>query len=166
MKKSLMLATITIVIGLIIYLCIDLFVGLRQTKTNSNSNSNKEIKAQDTIIIDYEKYQQLRSELYEDDTFAILIMDSSDEVSNTFRDEVLYSFKGRKALVYEIDVDKLSDVDMSSVINDISEIQKYDEPTIITPTLLVSKKGKIVIVQEGLKYNTELTPMLDKENIE
>lgn len=59
-----MLATITIVIGLIIYLCIDLFVGLRQTKTTSNSNSNNEIKAQDTIIIDYEKYQQLRSELY------------------------------------------------------------------------------------------------------
>ena len=55
---------------------------------------------------------------------------------------------------------------MSSVINDISGIQKYKEPTIITPTLLVSKEGKIVIVQEGLRYSNELIPMLDKESIE
>lgn len=166
MKKSLMLATITIVSGIIIYLCIDLFVGLKHEKTNSNSNSNNEIKTQDTIIIDYEMYQKLRSEIHEEDTFAILIMDSSDDISSTFKEEVLYSFKGRKSLIYEIDIDKLSDVDMSSVINDISGIQKYKEPTIITPTLLVSKEGKIVIVQEGLRYSNELITMLDKESIE
>ena len=137
MKKSLMLATITIVSGIIIYLCIDLFVGLKHEKTNSNSNSNNEIKTQDTIIIDYEMYQKLRSEIHEEDTFAILIMDSSDDISSTFKEEVLYSFKGRKSLIYEIDIDKLSDVDMSSVINDISGIQKYKEPTIIDKLLEV-----------------------------
>ena len=139
---------------------------LKQPKKNNNSNSNNEVKENDTIIIDYEKYQRLRSEVYENDTFAILIMNSEDEISDTFKKEVLYSFKDRKSLVYEIDEDKLSEVDMSEVIRDITEIQKYDEPTMITPTLLVSKKGKIVLVQEGLIYSTELISMLDEKGIE
>ena len=166
MKRPLKLALITIISGLIIYFLIICYMDLKQPKKNNNSNSNNEVKENDTIIIDYEKYQKLRSEVYENDTFAILIMNSEDEISDTFKKEVLYSFKDRKSLVYEIDEDKLSEVDMSGVIRDITEIQKSDEPTMITPTLLVSKKGKIVLVQEGLIYSTDLISMLDEKGIE
>lgn len=166
MKKSLILASITIISGLIIYFIINIFIEIKEPKKNINSNSNEEIIEKDTISIDYEMYQKLRSEVYENETFAILIMDSSDEVSQTFKEEILYSFKNRKSLVYEVNIDKLNDVDMSSIIDDITDIQKYDEPTIITPTLLISKKGKIVLVQEGLRYSTELIPMLDDKEIE
>lgn len=166
MKKPLLLALITIVSGLIIYFMIDLFVSMRNTNNNSNSNSNEEIKEKDTVSIDYEMYQKLRSEVYENETFAILIMNSDDEVSQTFKEEILYSFKNRKSIIYEIDENKLSDVELSEVIRDISALQKYDKPSMMTPTLIISKKGKVVLVQEGLKYSTELIPMLDSEEIE
>lgn len=166
MKKPLVLASITIVSGLIIYFFINIFIDANYSNNQSNSNSNTETMEKDTILIDYEMYQKLRSEVYENETFAILIIDSNDEVSSSFKNEVLYSFKNRKSLIYEIDEDKLSDVEYSEIIRDISNIQKYDEPTMITPSLLVSKKGKIVLVQEGLRYSTELIKMLDDKEIE
>ena len=42
----------------------------------------------------------------------------------------------------------------------------YDKPSIVTPTLIVSKKGKIVYKQEGLTYSPDITSHLDDENIE
>lgn len=166
MKKVLTCTIITIVVGTIIFLIINNFIGKEETIDNSNSNSNIVTNEKDTVLIDFEMYQKLRSEVYENETFAILIMNSEDEVSTTFREEVLYSFKERSCLVYEIDTDKLSDVEFSELIRDVSDIQNYDEPTIMTPTLLISKKGKVVLVQEGLKYSNELIPKLDENEIE
>lgn len=163
------------VIALIIFLLFRNFVDKEETKKDkTNEEETKEEKKEekeeptnsDTIVIDYKTYQELRSEVYENETFGILIMDSNDEASLKFKEEIIYSFKDRKAKVYEIDTSQLNDVDMSSLIADVTKIMKYKEPTLMTPTLLVSKKGKIVYKQELLVYSPEIIKNLDKNKIE
>lgn len=86
------------------------------------------------------------------DTFAILIYESKDKVKNKFKNEVIKSFEDRISVVYEIDINTLTDAEVSGVISDITSIMDYDKTTLVTPTLIVIKKGYIVIKQEGLIY--------------
>ncbi len=164
-KKLLTIIGVALVIALIIFLVINMFAKTETpSKNNEKSNENKEDKQ--AIAIDYQTYQELRSEVHEKETFAILIMNTDDEVSATFKEEVLYSFKDRKANVYEIYIDKLDDVSQSSIIADVTKIMGYDKPTIMIPTLLVSKYGKIVYKQELLVYSPEIISNLDDNKIE
>lgn len=166
-KKMLTYILVTIIVGTIVFLIINNFIGNEEIDENNNSNSNIiETTEKQTIIIDYSMYQELRSEVYENDTFAIVLMNSEDDVSKTFKEEILYSFKDRDSKVYELDTNKLSDSELSGVITDITDIMGYDKPSIVTPTLIVSKKGKIVYKQEGLTYSPDITSHLDDENIE
>ena len=174
-KKKIIRILVAVLASLAIFISIDSFVNkkLKDNKNNSNSNVESNSNSNDlnlitkkTEVIDFKKYQELRSEMYEDETFAIIIMKSDDNISNTFKDEVLNSFNKRKSNVYELDLDKLNEKEVSEIITDITNIQKYKEPTMITPTMIVSKKGKIVYVQEGLIYASELSENLDKQEIE
>lgn len=158
---------VTIIVGTIIFLIINNFIGIEEINKNVDSNSNViETTEKQTIIIDYSMYQELRSEVYENDTFAIVLMNSEDDVSKTFKEEILYSFKERDSKVYELDTNKLNDSELSGVINDITDIMGYDKPSIVTPTLIVSKKGKIVYKQEGLTYSPDIISHLEDEDIE
>ena len=160
-KKLVILIAIVVVIGGIALIFIP-----KNKKENKKEEPTKKEEQTGIITVDYAEYQKLRSEVYENETFAILIADTTDDVSPKFRDEILTSFKDRKSKVYEIDTDKLNDAELSGVINDVSTVMKYDKPTIVIPTLLVSKKGKIVYTQEGLAYNPTITAELDKNKIE
>ncbi len=165
MKKALTFFIVTIVVGTIIFLIINNFVGKEESGKNSKKSNNLE-EIDNSVVIDYKMYQELRSEVHENETFAIMIMKKDDEISNNFKREILYSFKNRKTTVYEIDVNELSKVEQSGLTNDITEIMSYDEPTIVIPSLIISKKGKIVYKQAGLKYSTDLIEDLDKNKIE
>ena len=167
-KKILTFCVVTVVVGTLIFILIDRTVSKKVNNDKSNSNSTVVSNTIDinTEIIDYKKYQELRSDIYKDEVFAIVIMKSDDEVSKTFKEEILKSFNNRKSKVYELDIDKLDQKDLSNVILGVSEIQKYEELTMVTPTLLVSKKGSIVYVREGLMYSSALIENLDKNEIE
>ena len=178
MKKSIIyLIFFIILIGIIIFI----FLGTPKKSTgksnsnvssnsniSSNSNSNEIVEDKKTIDIDYSMYQQLRSEVYENKDFIILISTSNDKdnVNSTFRKEILYSLKDKKTRVYEIDVSKLTKVEYSGIIDDVTKLNKSKEPSIVIPTLLLSKKGKIVYVQEGLAYSTDLVEIFKKQEIE
>ena len=173
MKKGIIYLLIILVVGILVFFVVTNLPKKEKNKNEdsnitSNSNSNINEEAKDTIAIDYNMYQQLRSEVYENDTFAILIMSSSDDddISKTFRREILYSFKDKKSKIYELDVTKLSKAEYSGVIDDVTKLQNYKEPTIIIPTMILSKKGKVVYVQEGLAYSTDLIPNIEKNDIE
>jgi hypothetical protein len=159
-KKVLRYTIITIVVGTIIFLILNNFIGVEDEPVKEKGN------VIETVEVDYSIYQKLRSEVYENETFAIIIINSKDKVNLKFRDEVLKSFEGRKSKIYELDTKKLTDAEMSGVINDITKVMEYDEPTIILPTLLVSKKGKIVYKKEGLEYSSTLIKELDSQEIE
>lgn len=167
-KKIIIYILVTVVVGTIVFFIINNFIGKEDIDNNdSNSNSNIiETNEKEIITIDYKMYQGLRSEVYENEMFAIILMNSDDDVSKTFKEEILYSFKERKSKVYELDINKLNDVELSGVITDITDIMKYDKPSIVTPTLIVSKKGKIVYKQAGLTYSPDITSHLDDEGIE
>jgi hypothetical protein len=174
-KKMIISVLVALLASVAIFISIDSFVNKKINDNRSNSNSNitsnsnsndLNIITKKTEVIDFKKYQELRSDMYDSEVFAIVIMKSDDKVSNTFKDEVLNSFNKRKCNVYELDIDKLNEKEVSEVITDITKIQKYKEPTMITPTMIVSKKGKIVYVQEGLIYASELNENLDKQEIE
>ena len=174
-KKMIISVLVALLASVAIFISIDSFVNkkINDNKSNSNSNITSNSNSNDlniitkkTEVIDFKKYQELRSDMYGSEVFAIVIMKSDDKVSNTFKDEVLNSFNKRKCNVYELDIDKLNEKEVSEVITDITKIQKYKEPTMITPTMIVSKKGKIVYVQEGLIYASELNENLDKHEIE
>lgn len=173
-KKKIIIGVVSAVVASIaIFISIDYSVKKMNDKRNSNSNSNIEsnsnsneieIITKKAEVIDYDKYEELRID--KDETFAIIIMKSEDETCNTFKEEVLTTFNNKKSKVYELDVDKLDEEEVSEVISDITDIQHYKEATMITPTMIVSKKGKIVYVQEGLAYSTEINEKLSDKDIE
>lgn len=168
MKKFFISFFITIIVGGIIFLLINNFIGKdgeNNEEKNTNSNVVEDYNGKEIVSIDYDTYQQLRSEMYEKDVFAIAIIASNDETSDTYRKELSYSFKNRKTTIYEIDTSKLSEVELSSVIQDVTDIMGYDKPSIITPTLLISKKGKVKGYPK-LKYSIELIEILNKNEIE
>lgn len=163
LKKKLFFLVTTIVLGSLIYLAIAFFTNEPKEKKKENEPN---IKTKEAVAIDYKTYQELRSEVHENETFAILIMNYDDEISLTFKQEVLTSFNNRQAKVYTIDTNKLSDVELSGIIDDVTNIYNYDKPTITIPTLLVMKKGKVVYKQAGLLYSPDIISNLDKKKIE
>ena len=168
--------TILLVLGLVVLIIIAIFLALtmdktskgKQNESNSNEDSNSNIvtNEKDSIVIDYKTYQELRSEVHESETFAIVIMNSEDKISQTFKEEVVYSFREKKAKIYEIDVNKIDELEYSGIIDDVTKIMKYDKPGIVIPTILISKKGKIVYKHAGLIYSPELSEELEKNKIE
>ncbi len=172
-KKTLILIILAIIVaGLAAFVVVnkDSLFPKKEPEVKEEEPSNTE-KTEDkkTTVIDYKKYQELRSGLKDDETYAILIVDLSDtgkNVSNDFKKEVLRSFQNRKSEIYEIDINKLDEVSLSGVITDVTKVMNYKEPSLTTPTLLVSKKGKIVYKQAGLIYSDEITTNLDKNKIE
>ena len=165
--------TVLLILGLVVLIVIAVILAImldRNTRgdkdSNSNSNSNIVEPANKTIVIDYKTYQELRSQVHENETFAIVIMKSNDDISNTFKDEILYTFKDRKSKVYELDVDKISETEYSGVISDVTKIMKYEDPSITIPTILISKKGKIVYKHAGLIYSPELSEAIKDSKIE
>ena len=176
-KKMIISVVVALLSSIVIFIAFNSFIEEMLRDRNSKSNSNSNITSNETSndldiitkkaeVIDFDKYKDLRSDEYEDETFVIIIMKSEDKISNTFKEEVLTAFNNKKCNIYELDIDKLDDEDTSLVISDITDIQKYKEPTLITPTMLISKKGKIVYVQEGLAYSTELKEKIKDKEIE
>lgn len=161
-KKILRFSIVTIICGLIIYALISIFLF-----DYSDNDSNKKIEQKqsnesnkDINVIDYNKYQELRSEVYEDYSFVLLILNSEDSISKKLLDEVILSIKDKKYNLYVIYIDKLNDIEVSGIIDDITNIMKYDKPTLVTPTLLFSKNGNIAYKHEGLIYSHELIEKL------
>ncbi len=167
MKKKVWLLILGIIILAIL---IVIFVVTKNNKSKENPDSNIEsnsnvTKTKESISINYKKYLELRSKAFEKDTLAIIII-NNDDVSKTFKEEVLYSFRNLKAKVYELDVTDLKESEYSVVIDDVTKIFKYKKPQITIPTLLVSKKGKIVYKQAGLTYSPDIIKNLEKNKIE
>lgn len=165
MKKK----VIFLVIGIIILVVLAVFLVINHTKKpsdnpSSNITSNSNENQKESISINYKKYLELRSKAHEEETFAIIIV-NNDDVSKTFKEEVLYSFKDLKSKVYHIDVTTLKESEYSVIIDDVTKIFKYKKPQITIPTLLVSKKGKIVYKQSGLTYSPDITENLKKNKI-
>ena len=116
--------------------------------------------------IDYEKYMELRSQAHETETYALLLWDSSQEVSTNFYKEVKGAFQNKKSVVYTLDVKGLSEEDFSRVIDDATDVMKYKTPTFVAPTIFIMSKGQIVYKHDGFIYKEELMDNLNAKSIE
>ena len=173
MKKAIISFMITIIVGGAIFLIINNFIGKdeqnkKEEKSNIEEKSNTSVDTSKIENIDFKKYQEFMSEMYDDESFVIVITSSESDdiksISDTYRSELAYSFKDKKISVYEIDTAKLDEKELSIVISDVSKVMKYDKPSLVTPTLLVSKKGKVK-GYEGLKYSTDLEKIIEDNKI-
>lgn len=162
LKKIGIMLLITAIVGAVIFLIVNNFIGKDDKKKQNPSDPNT---SSDIITIDYQTYQELRSKVHDGETFGILISDDTD-ASKTFREEVIYSFQDRKSKLYEIKYSELTEVEQSGVIADVSNLKEYNPPEIKLPTLLVSKQGKVVYINELLAYSPEIIAGLDKNKIE
>ena len=151
----------TIILGTIIYLIIA-----------KEDAKNPEIVEESTVIeaktedINYEKYLELRSEAHETETYAIVIYNSEDEISQIFIEEVKVSFSGRKSIVYMLDRKDLNEKQFSVLIDDVTDVMNYKQPEITIPTIIVMSKGKVVYKHAGLMYKEELMENLNSKSIE
>ena len=161
--------------GELYFLIINNFIGRedlskdkKDDKSNIEEKSNSNIDTSKIESIDFKKYQEYMSEMYDDESFVIAIMSSENDdiksICDTYRNELAYSFKDKKIKVYEIDTAKLDEKELSIVISDVSKVMKYDKPSLVTPTLLISKKGKVK-GYEGLKYSTDLKKIIEDNKI-
>lgn len=159
-KKIIFFILTTIILGSITYLIIR-----NMNKENGNEvlNENKAAIIED---IDYAKYLELRSKAHETETYAIIIWNSTDNVSTEYLKEIEIAFENRTSVVYLLDRSKLSDADFSRVIDDATEIMKYKAPTIIIPMTILMSKGEIVYKHTGLMYKEELIDNLNAKSIE
>ena len=151
----------TIILGTIIYLIIA-----------KEDAKNPEIIEESTVIeaktenINYEKYLELRSEAHETETYAIVIYNSEDEISQIFIEEVKVAFSGRKSIVYMLDRKDLNEKQFSVLIDDVTDVMNYKQPEITIPTIVVMSKGKVVYKHAGLMYKEELMENLNSKSIE
>lgn len=160
-KKIIFFIVTTIILGSISFLIIN----------NLNEDVIKDDTDDTTTIaiieeIDYEKYMELRSKAYDTETYAILIWNSSEEISKNYLEEVKASFENRKSVVYTIDVSKISKEDFSRIIDDVTAIMKYKEPKIIVPTTIIMSKGEVIYSHAGLIFKEELIDNLNAKSIE
>ena len=151
----------TIILGTIIYLIIA-----------KEDAKNPEIIEESTVIeaktesINYEKYLELRSEAHETETYAIVIYNSEDEISQIFIEEVKVAFAGRKSVVYMLNKKDLNEKQFSVLIDDVTDVMNYKQPEITIPTIIVMSKGKVVYKHAGLMYKEELMENLNAKSIE
>lgn len=163
-KKILIFLAITLILGTITFLIIR---NMENSETD-NENSTTETQTTDAVIesITYDQYLEYRSEAHETESYAILIWDSSEEVSLNYLEELKVAFKSRTTVVYTLDTSELSDSELSRVIDDMTEVLEYDTPTLMVPTLLVMNKGTIVYIHEGFLFHEELMEQLNSKSIE
>lgn len=160
-RKILFFVITTLILGTLVYL----IIAKRDAKDNEVIEEPVVVEA--TIEeINYAKYLELRSEAHETETYAILIYNSEDEISQEFLEEVKVAFAERKAVVYILDNKDLKEEEYSGVIDDITKVMKYKNPQIIVPTILVMSKGDIVYKHAGLMYKEELMENLNAKSIE
>lgn len=159
-KKIIFFILTTLILGSITYLIIN-----NMSKDNDDIviDENKAATIED---IDYAKYLELRSKAHENVTYAIIIWNSTEEVSNNYLKEIKIAFENRESIVYLLDRTKLSDADFSRVIDDVTEIMKYKDPTIIIPMTIIMSKGEIIYKHTGLMYKEELIEKLNAKSIE
>lgn len=139
----------------------------------AKEDSKKDDKIKEEVVIeatiekiDYEKYLELRSKAHETETYAIVIHNSNDSISQDFIEEIKVAFAERKTIVYTLDRQDLNEEQYSNVIDDITDIMKYKEPQIILPTTIVMSKGDIVYKKAGFMYKEELIENLNSKSIE
>lgn len=151
----------TVILGTIIYLII-----AREDAKNPEIIEEPIVVEAKTENINYEKYLELRSEAHETETYAIVIYDGEDEISQIFFEEVKVSFAGRKSVVYMLDKKELNEKQFSVIIDDVTDFMNYKQPEITIPTILVMSKGKVVYKHAGLMYKEELMENLNAKSIE
>jgi hypothetical protein len=160
-RKIIFFIVTTLILGAIAYLIISKL---------AEKDNNKEVEEKNTVAIvediDYAKYMELRSKVYENETYAILIWNSEAEVSIEYFGELKIAFENRKSKIYAIDTSKMSKEDFSRIIDDVTAIMKYESAMIIVPTTIVMSKGDIVYKHDGLKYRDELIENLNAKSIE
>ncbi len=163
-KKIIFFIITTLILGTIVFLII------RNTDGNPvKSEDDSNIAEKNNAVledIDYEKYLELRSLAHEQETYAIVIWSSTEEVSINYVNEVKGAFANRKSVVYLLDTTKLNEGDKSRVIDDVTTILKYKEPGLIIPTILVMSKGEVVYSHDGFIYKEELMENLNAKSIE
>lgn len=160
-RKILIYILVTIILGSLIYLII-----ARQDSEKPIIEEEKETIVAITEEIEYEKYIELRSKSHEKETYAIVIYDSTDDVSLEFVEEVKVAFSGRKSVVYLFDKEKLDETQFSVIIDDVTEVMEYKNPQIVIPTIMVMSKGDVVYSHAGLMYKEELMENLNAKSIE
>ena len=160
-SKILFFLITTLLLGTMIYLII-------AKEDANNPIVVEESNELETIMenVNYTKYVELRSEAHETESYAIVIYDSEEPVSNEFVEEVKVSFAGRKSTVYLLDTKELNAEEYSTVIDDVTKVMKYKEPQIIVPTIIVMNKGNIVYKHAGFIYKEELMENLNSKSIE
>ncbi len=160
-NKIIFFIVTTVLLGSIIYLII-------ARDDEKKEPAVEEVKPTTATIeyIDYDKYLELRSEAYETETYAILIYNEEDEISQTFLEEIKIAFSEREAVVYILNRQDLNDEQYSIVIDDVTDVMNYKNPQIIIPTLLVMSEGDVVFSRAGLMYKEELMENLNAKSIE
>ena len=162
-KKILFFIVTTVLLGTITFL----IVRNMENKNTSNSEEVEEPKAEaKTEDINYEKYLELRSLAHEAETYAIVIHSGSDQVSKDYLKDVKSAFTGKKATVYLLDVDKLTEEDYSRVIDDMTEISKHEKPELTVPATIIMSKGAVIYSHEGLILKEELMNTLNAKSVE
>lgn len=160
-NKIIFFIVTTVLLGSIIYLII-------ARDDEKKEPAVEEVKPTTATIeyIDYDKYLELRSEAYETETYAILIYNEEDEISQAFLEEIKIAFSEREAVVYILNRQDLNDEQYSIVIDDVTDVMNYKNPQIIIPTLLVMSEGDVVFSRAGLMYKEELMENLNAKSIE
>lgn len=160
-RKILFFVVTTLLLGTIVYLII--------AKQDSKEPEiiEEQVAVEATVEeINYVKYLELRSEAHETETYAILIHDGEDAISQEFLSEIKVAFAERKAIVYTLDKNILTEEEYSGVIDDITVVMKYKDTQIIIPTIIVMSKGDVVYKHAGLMYKEELMENLNAKSIE
>lgn len=160
-EKVIFFIITTLILGTITFLIIN-------NLNKENGIVDIENKSTEAIVeeIDYEKYMELRSKAHETENYAILIWNSSENVSKQYMDEIIVAFENRKSIIYTMDFNKLNREDLSRVIDDVAAIMGYQNVTIIIPTTIIMSKGEVVYSHAGLKFKEELIDNLNAKSIE
>lgn len=160
-EKVIFFIITTLILGTITFLIIN-------NLNDEDETVDIENKFTEAIVeeIDYEKYMELRSKAHETESYAILIWNSSENVSKQYMNEIIVAFENRKSIIYTIDFNKLNKEDLSRVIDDVVAIMGYQNVTIIIPTTIIMSKGEVVYSHTGLKFKEELIDNLNAKSIE
>ena len=126
----------------------------------------EEVEKRATVeSINYDDYLKRRSKAYDFETYAILIWNSTEKICHEFLGEIQEAFYGRTSKIYTIDIEGLSVEEFSRVIDDVTKIMGYENPSIIVPFLIVMREGDVVF-KTGFMYKEKLMEYLHEKNIE
>jgi len=163
-KKIIFFIVTTLILGTLTFLIIR-NTEKKEIEKEYNPDGTEVVEAK-VESIDYDKYMELRSKAHDTESYAILIWNSTEEISIKFLEEVKKAFQNRTSVVYTIDLKEVSKENNSRIIDDVSGIMKYKNPTLIVPTILVMTKGDIVYSRAGFMYMEELRDHLNSKSVE